>query len=104
MVRKTPGDSSREGPEYVPEGSKDYRWFEMGIFTRWDYPDQCRILCVDIPPDLHSGLKETLPKHSALDFKDPFIMQRYLIDRLIAFYDLSVWRLRDSVREIEKVI
>ncbi|MCV5168901.1 hypothetical protein OFC04_25640, partial [Escherichia coli] len=41
-----------EEPEYVREKSTGgYEWFEMSVFTRWDAPGKCRVLCIDTPPD-----------------------------------------------------
>jgi hypothetical protein len=83
---------------------KAYLWHEMGFFTRWDSPSSCRVLCIDTPEELQSGLTTALQKQSlALDFKDPFTMHAPLIDQIILLYDLSVWRVRDPVRAIEKV-
>jgi len=104
MVRKEPKGSRDEEPEYVPKNSKkDYMWFEMGFFTRWERPDRCRVLCIDTPEKLQSRLETVLREQSPLKFSDPFAMHVPLIDQIILLYDVSVWRVRDPVRKIEKV-
>jgi hypothetical protein len=103
MVRKIPNKPHEDGPEYVPLAGKDYIWFEMGFFTCWDSQDQVRVVCVDTPPDLPSNLQTALEKQAPVEFKDPFSLHRYLIDQMIILYDISVWRVRDPVRIIEKV-
>jgi len=83
---------------------KGYLWHEMGFFTRWDYPSSCRVLCIDTPEELQLGLMAALQKQSlTLEFKDPFTMHAPLIDQIILLYDLSVWRVRNPVRAMEKV-
>jgi hypothetical protein len=105
MIRKVSDPESRheDGPEYTPPGDS-YMWFEMGFFTRWDSPDECKVLCTNTPKELPSELQIALGKQpSLLDFKDPFAMHLPLIDQIILLYEVSVWRVRDPVRQIEKV-
>lgn len=105
MIRKVYHEPYGAGPEYVPStNGKGYIWFEMGIFTRWDSPNKCRILCVDPPFDMPDQLKALLEKRSlGLDFANPFAMHIDLIDLIIKYYDLSVWRIRHPVRKLEEV-
>ncbi|EXA32208.1 hypothetical protein FOVG_16579 [Fusarium oxysporum f. sp. pisi HDV247] len=104
MIRKINPDPYDAEPEYVPHtDGKGYVWFEMGIFTRWDSPSKCKVLCVDAPFDLPDQLKASLEKRpSRLNFGDPFAMHVDLIDLIIKYYDLSVWRIRDPVRKLEE--
>jgi hypothetical protein len=83
--------------------SIDYKWHEIGVFTRWDSPNGCRILCVDAPEAFRHDLKISLEKMSTLDLKDPFCMHVPLLDEIVKLYDQSLWRFRDAVRAIEKV-
>jgi hypothetical protein len=86
------------------QASKPYIWYEMGFFTRWDYPGRCRVLCIDTPEELQSGLETALRSQSSLlELGDPFAMHAPLIDQIILLYDDSVWRVRDPVRKFEKV-
>ncbi|PKX96181.1 uncharacterized protein P174DRAFT_405429 [Aspergillus novofumigatus IBT 16806] len=82
--------------------SIDYKWHEIGVFTRWDSPSCCRILCVDAPEALRQDLKISLDKLSTLDLKDPFCMHVPLLDEIVKLHDQSSWGLRDTVRAIEK--
>jgi len=89
--------------EPVHEG-KAYIWYEMGFFTYWDRLGHCRVICIDTPEELQSGLEDALQKQSSsLDSSDPFAMHAPLLDQIILLYDDSVWRVRDPVRKIEKV-
>jgi hypothetical protein len=107
MVRKVEGNPHEKEAEYVTDVEdmkKGYTWFEMGIFTRWDDGGKCKVLCVDTPNDLPEKLKAALEKRpSYLNFGDPFAMHTDLLDQIIVYYDISVWRVRDPVREREKV-
>ena len=102
MVHKV-ASPHKNCPEFALNGDQ-YAWLEMGFFTRWDSPSQCRILSVHVPEDLQYGLLATLGKQETIDIIDPFIMHLHLLDQILALYDISVWRVRDLVRQIEKVI
>lgn len=96
--------------EYVPETSKEgYEWFEMSVFTRWDTPGKCRVLCIDTPPDFPERLKDALlkKKNKSLSLPetaqaDPFALHADLLDIMIVYSDISVWRVRDPIRLLEK--
>jgi hypothetical protein len=106
MVHKVSEDPHEKEVEYVTDekGVEDgYTWFEMGIFTRWDGAE-CKVLCVNTPIDLPEKLEAALEKRpSHLDFRDPFAMHTDLLDQIIVYYEVSVWRVRDPVRKLEKV-
>lgn len=91
--------------DYVSNtGEKDYVWFEMGIFTHWESSNKCRVLCVDTPSGLPDQLETLLEKRPlGLNFGDPFSMHVDLIDLMIKYYDIAVWRIRDPVRRLEEV-
>ena len=119
MVRKVQKDPHEKEVEYIPDekeaeyvtgkkdkkkDKKDYIWFEMGIFTRWDDGAKCKVLCVDTPSDLPEKLEAALTKRpSPLNFQDPFAMHTDLLDQIIMYYDISIWRVRDPIRKLEKV-
>ncbi|AEO53672.1 hypothetical protein MYCTH_2295331 [Thermothelomyces thermophilus ATCC 42464] len=102
MVKKVEEDAHDNDQEYVTS-SKGYKWFEMSFFTRWDHPNSSRILCVDCPPDFPDELLKLLRKRTEpLDFRDPYAMHTNLVDQLIVYADIAVWRVRDPVRLLEK--
>ncbi|KAL2132605.1 hypothetical protein VTI74DRAFT_3595 [Chaetomium olivicolor] len=102
MVRKVAGDPHEDGLEYVT-GEKDYKWFEMSFFTLWGFSNKSQILCVDTPPDFPCEVKRLLEKQPLpLDFRDPLVMHTSLVDQMVVLYDISVWRVRDPVRQLEK--
>ena len=106
MVRRDEKKGTRkEDPEYVPDDEKNpYVWFEIGIFTFWDEEGMCKVLCVDAPSDMPTRLKTALQqRRSPLDFRDPFSMHTDLLDLIIVYYDISIWRIRDPIRNLEKV-
>ena len=110
MVLKVEEDPHEDEVEYITdekEIEKEYKWYEMGIFTRWDESDdgvKCKVLCVDTPFDLPERLKVALENRPYdLNFEDPFAMYADLLDQIIVYYEISVWRVRDPVRNLEKV-
>ncbi|CAI6099577.1 unnamed protein product [Clonostachys chloroleuca] len=104
MIRNLDNEPCNRGPEYVPyTNTKGYIWFGIRIFTRWNSKGECQILCVDIPFDLPDKLEASFKKRpSVLNFEDPFAMHVNLIDLIIKYYDISVWRIRNPVRKLEK--
>lgn len=104
MIEKIPADASEDGPEYCHTAKKGYQWYEMTVFCRWDSGVRCQILCVDVPFDFAMGLKKGLEaRREPLNLGDPFAMQTAVWDRIVVYYDISVWRVRDPVRMLEKV-
>jgi hypothetical protein len=103
MVKKVEHEPYDNDPEYVT-GKKEYKWFEMSFFTRWDSPSTSQVLCVDTPPNFPEELKKLLEKRpQPIDLRDPFAMHVNLVDQIIVYADVSVWRVRDPVRCLEKV-
>ncbi|KAK4245657.1 hypothetical protein C7999DRAFT_42807 [Corynascus novoguineensis] len=101
MVKKVEQDPHEQGPEYADE--KGYKWFEMTFFTRWDHPNSSQVLCVHVPSDFQFELKRHLEKRTEpLDFRDPYAMHVNLVDLVIFYTDVAVWRVRDPVRVLEK--
>ncbi|KAL1843474.1 hypothetical protein VTJ49DRAFT_1345 [Mycothermus thermophilus] len=110
MVRKVPEDAHDDAPEYAT-GKKDYKWFEMTFFSRWCRPTgsqgegaTAQVLCVDTPFDFIDELKKLLEKDGQLqlDLRDPFALHTSLVDQVVVYADISVWRVRDPVRRLEK--
>ncbi|KAK3395471.1 hypothetical protein B0T20DRAFT_35684 [Sordaria brevicollis] len=107
-------------PEYVRATSKKgYEWFEMSVFTRWDSSSltgpggrgKCRVLCIDTPPDCPERLRDALAKKKTRSLSetaqaqakaDPFALHADLLDIMITYSDISVWRVRDPIRLLEK--
>ena len=104
MVGKVKGGPNEHEPEYVICTKKNYVWFETAVFTLWEDGKTCKVLCVDAPPDLPRRLMEALwERPSSLDFQDPFAMHTNLLDQIIVYYDILIWRIRDPIRKLERV-
>ncbi len=103
MLKKVDDDHRDDDPEYTT-GKKDYEWFEMTFFTRWDSANMSQVLCIDGPPSFPNDLQKALGKSAEpVNFQDPLAMHIPLVDQIIVLADLSVWRIRDPVRRLEKV-
>ena len=101
MVKRIDRGAHEDGPEYTK--GEDYKWYEMTVFTRWEYPDKCQVLCINTPFDLSTQLQAALlDREAPLNFRDPFAMHVDLWDRIIVYSDTSVWRVRDPVRRLEE--
>ncbi|KAK5998023.1 hypothetical protein PT974_00393 [Cladobotryum mycophilum] len=89
---------------------KDYRWYEMGIFTYWKDAEICRVLCIDTPPKMCTQLCKFLngpndpndPRNFTLELRDPFSTLLPLLDEIVKLCDDNTWRATRKVREIEK--
>jgi len=96
-------DDEEEYVRSVKAVKKGYVWFEMGIFTFWDR-EKCRVLCVDTPHDLPKRLEAALNgRPSPVEIRDPFAMHTDLLDQILLYYEISVWRVRDPIRKVEEV-
>lgn len=91
------------------DNGKGYKWYEMGFFTHWKRGGCCRVMCIDTPERLQSGLRTSLQSRPSgpgipeiPNFCDPFALHTDLLDQIIQLYDVSVWRVRDPVRKVEK--
>ncbi|KAK4139474.1 uncharacterized protein C8A04DRAFT_33030 [Dichotomopilus funicola] len=102
MIQKVKKDPHDDGPEYT-KGTKGYIWYETTVFTAWDHSGLCQVLCIDTPSDCPTELQRLLARLPApLNFRDPFAMHASLLDQLVVYCDISVWRVRDPVRQLEK--
>lgn len=103
MISEVEEDPHEDGRKYTT-AEEEYKWFEMSVFTRWTQPDNCQVLCIDTPEDLPEKMRRALEKRSSsLDLRDPFAMHADLINQIIVYYDISIWRVRDPIRRLEKV-
>ncbi|RYP48863.1 hypothetical protein DL768_005320 [Monosporascus sp. mg162] len=102
MIQRSPTDASEDGPEYC-HTDKGYQRYEMTVFSRRESEARCQVLCVDVPFDFAEELKKVLESRTAaFNFGDPFAMHVDVWDRKVVYYDISVWRVRDPVRVLEK--
>lgn len=105
MVKKVGEDAHDEKPEYVTD-NKGYKWFEMSFFTHWTQSNTntSRIFCINGPPDFPNELQKLLHERAEpIDFRDPYAMHTNLVDQIIVYADVAIWRMRDLVRLLEKV-
>jgi hypothetical protein len=92
----------KEGEKPARDG-KDYQWYEMGFFTRWNGKQASRVLCIDTPPGLREKLLAALQGATDVEFRDPLGMFRPLLDGIIECCDTHTWKVSKQVREVEKV-
>ncbi|OAG42370.1 hypothetical protein AYO21_03538 [Fonsecaea monophora] len=81
-----------------------YDWYEMGFFTYTLSTGASVAFCIDTPPVFQDGLLEALnsqeshhPPNEGMGF-----LQSAIVAEVSRLYDVSVWTLRDQIREIEK--
>jgi hypothetical protein len=96
-------DETKESDTFLPE----YKWYEMSFFTRWDSNGHGRVLCIDTPDDMPEALKRSLESGGGnspeLNPQDPYFLHIPVIDQVLLQYTISVWRVRNPIRNIEKV-
>jgi len=81
-----------------------YVWYQMGFFALQDAAGRTSVVCFDTPDRFRLQLLEDL-NSSSRGFKEPDMHQlhTFLLDQILNLYDDSVWTLRDTVRNIERV-
>jgi hypothetical protein len=94
----------RPEEEKTDEG-KDYVWYEMTFFTRWDSSKTNQVFCIGAPLEISAALETSpvLPPPQNYELQDPFAMLRPLFDKVLKLCDNSTWRVTKLVRDIELV-
>lgn len=91
--------------ERQEEVGKDYKWYEMTFFTRWNSSKTSRVLCVGAPSQMSARLETilTVSPPPFFELQDPLALLRPLLDEVIKLCDESTWRVTKLVRAIELV-
>lgn len=80
-----------------------YKWCEMTFFSRWE-KDHSIVFCIGTDHSFERLLQENVNRMSEkLSLINPWSMQVPLIETVVALQDRSVWKVRDVVRNVEKV-
>ncbi|KIW31365.1 hypothetical protein, variant 1 [Cladophialophora immunda] len=98
LVKQLRAGANTFQQEYV------YEWYEMEFFMYVLSSGASVAFCIDTPPAFQNGLLEALnsgrndPPKDAMAF-----LQCAVVAEVSRLYDVSVWTLRDKVRELEKI-
>lgn len=94
----------RSAKEGLTKENKDYLWYEMDFFTRWNGANACRVLCINTPQEVYDAMSEflTATPTPSLAFQDPFAMLLPLLDEVIKSCDKNTWSVTKEVRQVEK--
>lgn len=87
------------------ENGKDYKWYEMSFFTRWNSAKTSRVLCIGASLQMSATL-ETMVKESpppTFESQDPLAMLKPLFDEIIKLCDENTWAVTKKVRAVELV-
>lgn len=87
------------------EDGKDYKWYEMSFFMRWESAHTRRVLCIGASPQMSATL-EAMVKESpppTFESQDPLAMLKPLFDEVIKLCDENIWAVTTKVRDIELV-
>ncbi|XP_014553122.1 hypothetical protein COCVIDRAFT_108561 [Bipolaris victoriae FI3] len=85
------------------EDGKDYKWYEMSFFMRWESAHTRRVLCIGASPQMSATL-EAMVKESpppTFESQDPLAMLKPLFDEVIKLCDENIWAVTRKVRDIE---
>ena len=83
---------------------KEYRWYEMSFFIHSLSNGAVTAFCIDVPPTFPDELCTTLPASTWLQSSNRGeCLQSAIIREVLNLYDISIWTLRDVVRDIETV-
>ena len=76
----------------------------MGFFTQCTAPNRTTVLCFDVPDSFRQRLQESLKLFSweGHDY-NRYTLHSFLTSEVINLYDISVWTIRDVVRDVERV-
>lgn len=87
-----------------PDGSTDYNWHKLNIFTIWHRTTRrTTVLVFDPPPSITATLPQLLLKNpDGVDTRHPFWMYIPLVDEVIRLQHPAVWAIRNLVRTTEE--
>ncbi|KAK2848506.1 hypothetical protein FQN49_005661 [Arthroderma sp. PD_2] len=88
------GGGSRTSPGY------SYSWTQITIFVRWNMRTrQHLVYLLGCPEDMKEHFPSLLPR---AETRTPYTIHLIFMREALRLYDISIWSLRDVVREIEK--
>lgn len=84
-------------------GKLSYKWHEMTFLCRWDA--QCSVtLCIGVDVAFQNHLQQALHNiWPEVQASRNFSLLIPLAEAIVTMYDISVWSIRDIVRQAEKV-
>ncbi|KAH7559372.1 hypothetical protein BM1_04309 [Bipolaris maydis] len=89
------------------EDGKDYKWYEMSFFARWNSSSDRRVLCIGASPKMSATLETVLTVTSSppptFESQDPLAMLKPLFDEVIKLCDDNTWAVTKKVRDVELV-
>lgn len=87
----------------LKSGVPSYIWHNLLFFTHCTPQSNC-VLCFDVPKALQSRLVEQFSTKDEMAISlTQYSLHPIIITEAIAMFDTSVWALRHTVRDIEKV-
>lgn len=76
----------------------------MSFFTTWNPPYRNVVFCFGTPISLQDQVWATLTSSDGDRWSyDPYSIHTVIIEAILVLYDLSVWSLRDMIRDVEMV-
>lgn len=84
------------------DASSSYSWYEMTFFSRWAF-GHCTILCIGVSSLFKGLLQAALSQLGMRPLPlEPHLLHVPLVEAVVAMQDISVWAVRDIVRNVEK--
>ncbi|KAL1794636.1 hypothetical protein ACET3X_006452 [Alternaria dauci] len=84
------------------DASSSYSWYEMTFFSRW-VSGHCTILCIGVSSLFRGLLQAALSQLGTRPLpSEPHLLHIPLVEAVVSMQDLSVWAVRDIVRNVEK--
>lgn len=83
---------------------RKYRWDKLGFSVQFSSTDAPVIMGWDLPAELRSSLIEQFSFTGTLSYHEQ--VGKYLavvVQEVVKWYDAASWKVRDVVRDIEKV-
>lgn len=101
MLPKVSSSEESDGDiDFVTKGLA-YTWYSMDFYTYWTVTGQCWVLCSETPEGFPQSLIQDLDDmEEPLELRDPLVMHRFLLDRMVHLLDICVRRVRDQARHL----
>jgi hypothetical protein len=86
-----------------PGSNPAYVWHYLSFFTYWEKNKSNVVLCFNMPDHLRDKLKSSLEEEYCFHNDDPYSSHCVIAEQVPKWFDRVFWRMRDKVRDIEKV-
>ena len=92
--------------KHIVTGGRGYRWVKFNFITSWiALTRQMTIVILEGPRDFEESMQQLVSNGLGKQkLEDPFWPFELALDKVVCFFDRSVWAIRDQIRFLEQTV